>query len=118
MRDPDKVQEREFEQHQLVERIISSLHNLADDEESYQRMFFDIAECALWELRGKPTLGQASVNEFNKHVLEPITTFSKSPSEAKHLLFQVLEKVVHSIGTRIVGAYLGEELLAEVQGQI
>ncbi len=117
LHDWDKVQAHEFEQQQLVERIISSLHNATHDEEDYRKTFFDIAECILLELREKPTLAHASVLEFKKYVQEPINAFAKTPAELKYLFLKVFEKVFASVASGIISAYNSETMGLVSAGQ-
>ena len=65
MFDEDKAQEKEFKQQQVVEGIVSSLHNLPRDDINYRVQFRLVAQCILSQFGNEDAVrGQEGADFF------------------------------------------------------
>lgn len=119
--DEDDWQERESEQQQLVEGIISSLHHLTgDDGENYAKVFGGIAQLIIWYIcddvsdeKDNPIHAPTSIERiaalrlYTLEVDGPIRAFvgPDNEEERKFLLGVILEKTTVSIRTPSSNAY-------------
>jgi len=83
----------EYEQQQLVEKIVSVLHSHTDDVEDCRNKFRLIAVCILCKLGNKLLPNQSGDYAFKVCVMELIEAFTSIPEEQEYLLVMVFEKV-------------------------
>jgi len=128
LEDADVWQERESEQQQLWEEIISSLHHqTGDGNENYPKVFGAIAQLIIWhitddvaEIRDNPIAAPTSperIRALRLYILEveaPIRAFvgPNNEEERKFILGILLERYIVTIRTPSSNAYNAKLLLA------
>ncbi len=119
MRDPDDALAHEHRQQLVVERVIDSLHGATRDLDHIP-VFYGIAH-GLLDVIASDKLPLKSDNKLViELILPPVLDFvtgQKDQVEANLLFMYILKKVIDSLSSRVQGAYLRREILAEAAGQ-
>ncbi|OGG40807.1 hypothetical protein A3A21_01075 [Candidatus Jorgensenbacteria bacterium RIFCSPLOWO2_01_FULL_45_25b] len=107
--DENSWQIRDMNCQEVVERIISTLHN--QTEEDYRTVFSHIALCILRYLEEEDFSDIPGSVAFTEFVLCPILEVCEEYVEVNFFLANILQRIVHSIATNHFGALNRERLM-------
>ncbi len=120
MRDLKKIEQHEYKQQELIERIVRSLHDWSRDSGDYRREFLEICQQLLVDLheqlyRGDGTLTENPTRKLAwRLVLMPICTFTNNKEERLYLLTRAFEKIFASISSGTTGTYHRQQMLETI----
>lgn len=105
----DELQEHEAKQQRLVEEILRSLHDKTRDNGEYRAFFHRLAIAALTTLQYPEPRQTGMQTDLEKFVWRPIEAFTHDAAERRLLLLKVLEKLMESVRSSVIGDYNRQE---------